>query len=190
MKTALALLLSLLVSLPAAALTVEGKDYPDTMSQAGKALKLIGAGVRKKFGLAKVYAMGAYSESGACDPGAIVRNDEVKAMRLDFLRNVDADTMAKTFGESFEEHMPKDASPELKAQRQQFLSYFKEKLTEGTVLEFVYVPGTGTSLTQNGRSLGAPLPGLAFMNVLWDIYFGKDTCCSGLKEGILKRCGK
>lgn len=190
MKTLFACLLTLALALPAAALTVEGKDYGDTVTKDGKALKFIGAGLRKKFGLAKVYTMGAYSESGPCDPGSIIRKEETKYLRLDFLRNVDADTMAKTIGDSFEEHMPKDASDTLKNQRALFMSYFRDRLTEGTYLEFLYVPGTGTALFQNGKSMGAPIPGAPFMHVLWDIYFGKDTCCSGLKEGILGSCKK
>jgi hypothetical protein len=179
----------LLVPVLALAVTVEGKNYPATVTIEGKTLKLVGAGLRKKW-LVQVYAMGAYSESGKCDPKALVNTDEAKYMRLDMLRDVSAEKMANTIGDSFDEHMPKNASAQLKQQNVTFRSYFKDECTEGTVLEFTYLPGTGTVLKQNGKQLGQPLAGPEFAHVLWDIYFGEDTCCSGLKDDILESCKK
>ena len=168
-------------------LTVEGKSYNDTVTVASKALYRLGAGVREKW-MFNVYVMAAYSESGKCDPATIIKADEVKYLRLDLLRNVSAEKMASTIGGSFKEHMPKNAPADLAVQRQTFESYFKDDCTKGTVLEFTYVPAIGTSIKQNGRELGPPLAGNGFMHVLWDIYFGSDTCCAGLKEEILKGC--
>ena len=98
--------------------------------------------------------------------------------------------MSSSIGESFEEHMSKNASPELKKQRKTFESYFKSECTKGTRLEFTYLPGAGTKFKQNGKLMGPPLKGKAFHQVLWDIYFGKDTCCDGLKKQILEVCRK
>ncbi len=179
--------LCLLPSGFASGLTVEGKNYPATISKQGKDLKLIGAGLREKW-FFDVYAMGAYSESKACAVTDIVNKDEAKMLRLDLLRDVSAEKMATTIGESFEEHMPKNASPELKKQRKTFASYFKKECTEGTVLEFIYVPGQGTFLFQDGKEMGPVMKGKDFHVVLWDIYFGKETCCDDLKEDILKTC--
>ena len=184
-----ALAIAVLWSMPSAApgLTVQDKEYQATVTEGGKTLKLVGAGVRKKWGF-KVYTMGAYSESGSCDAESIVGKDEAKYLRLVMLRNVSAEKMGNTISESFKEHMPAGGSAELKQQGETFKGYFKDECSEGTVLEFTYVPGTGTTLKQNGKVLGPVLTGSAFHHVLWDIYFGKDTCCSGLKEGILETC--
>jgi hypothetical protein len=114
----------------------------------------------------------------------------VKYLRLDLLRDVSAEKMSGTIGESFEEHMPKSASAELKAQHKTFMGYFRDECKKKTVLEFTYVPGKGTSLKQNGKEMGPVLTGADFARVLWDIYFGEDTCCSGLKDDILESCKK
>ena len=169
------------------ALTVEGKTYEDTLSTGGKTLYRLGAGLREKWML-DVYVMAAYSESGKCDPTTIIESDEAKVLRLDMLRDVSAEKMAATIGGAFVEHMPKYASPELAAQRKTFESYFKSECTKGTTLEFTYLPGIGTTLKQNGAALGPPLTGRAFMTVLWDIYFGKASCCEDLRDQILKGC--
>ena len=173
----------------ALALTVEGQSYPASLQIEGKTLKLVGAGLREKW-FFDVYTMAAYSESGSCDRQRLIKDDEVKLLKLNMLRDVSAQKMASTIGESFEEHMPKNADAQLKAQRRTFESYFKKECSEGTVLEFMYVPGKGTLLKQNGEEMGPVLEGKAFQEVLWDIYFGKDTCCDDLIEQIEESCRK
>jgi len=121
---------------------------------------------------------------------AIIKDEEVKYLRMNMHRDVSAEKMSSTISESFEEHMPKGASAELRKQRKTFEGYFKDECTEGSVLEFTYLPGTGTILKQNGKQLGPALTGKAFQEVLWDIYFGKDTCCDDLLEQILETCKK
>jgi len=183
--------LCLLVAAPAfaATVTVEGKDYPDTVTVEGKTLKRVGAGLREKW-MFNVYTMGVYTESGSCDTSAIVGKDEVKYFRLDMLRNVSGEKMGSTIGGSFRDHMPAGASDALKQESETFQGYFKDECTKGSILEFTYVPGTGTLLKQNGKALGAPIPGADFMRVLWDIYFGGNTCCKDLKKQILSGCGQ
>lgn len=171
----------------ALALDVKGRDYPASAIIEGRDLKLLGAGVRNKW-MFDVYTLAAYTESGACKPADIVTRNEAKYLRLDMLRDVSADKMASTIGESFAQHLPRDASPELRAQQQAFLSYFKDELTKGTVLEFLYLPDSGTHIKQNGKTLGAALTGPDFSRVLWDIYFGSDTCCAKLKSQVLESC--
>ena len=183
------LMLALCVPVSASALTVEGNSYPDKVTIDSQELLLVGAGLREKWWV-DVYTMAAYSQSGSCNPSLMIDKDETKYLRMDLKRDVSAEKMASTIGEAFTEHMPKDASPKLDQQRQQFEKYFKTELTEGTKLEFVYTPNKGTLMKQNGNELGPALEGIQFHKVLWDIYFGKDTCCDGLKEQILKSCKK
>ena len=184
------LLVVTLMLVPAVALglSVAGRNYPPTVTIERKTMKLVGVGKRNKW-FTNVYAMGAYSESGKCDPKALVNVDEPKYMRLDFLRDVSAEKMSNTIGDAFDDHLPKNASATLKKQNQTFRGYFKYECKENTVLEFIYIPGTGTIMKQNGTKLGAPLIGKEFARVLWDIYFGEDTCCSGLRNQIFESCG-
>ena len=189
MSKILSLALTLVLPAVALAVAVEGKNYPASVSIEGQSLELVGAGLREKW-MFDVYTLGAYSASGTCDPKVLVSKDEPKYLRLDMLRDVSAEKMASTLGDSFRAHLPEDAPAELKAQITTFQGYFKEECSEGTVLEFLYLPGQGTVLKQNGLKLGPPLTGAAFHRVLWDIYFGPRTCCEDLKEQIFKGCQK
>jgi hypothetical protein len=181
--------LLLLSASAAAAATIEGQQYDDQITVEGKQLKLVGVGLREKW-FFNVYTMGAYTESGDCQPARIIGDEEVKVLHLKMLRDVSAKKMSSTISESFSEHMPGDASEQLKAQRKTFESYFTAECSKGTELKFVYLPGTGTIYYQNGKQMGPPLEGKAFQEVLWDIYFGEKTCCKDLRQQILKSCKK
>jgi hypothetical protein len=189
MKKLVTLVVLLAIPAFASAVTVEGKNYPPKITVEGVTLKLIGAGLREKW-MFDVYAMGAYTASGDCGTKKIVEADEVKYIRLDMLRDVSAEKMRDAIAESFDKNMPANASKELKEQRKTFFGYFKNEMTEGTKLEFTYVPGTGVTAKQNGKSLGAPLAGVEFQKVFWSIYFGPKTCCEDLREQVLSVCAK
>ncbi|MCP4680581.1 MAG: hypothetical protein GY854_34885 [Deltaproteobacteria bacterium] len=181
-------LLLAFTSIPAAssALTIEGNDYPETVTVAGKQLKLVGAGMRVKWFL-DVYTMGAYTVSGSCSIGAIRNKDEVKYLRINMLRTVSKKNMAKALNEALTNNTPKNASDELKKQIAVFVSYV-DRCPKGTLMEMVYIPGKGTALKHNGKQHGAYVPGKAFAKVLWDCYFSPKTCCKSLKSDILKSC--
>jgi hypothetical protein len=181
--------LGLALALPAGALAVKvaGNKYPAQVSVGGKQLKLVGAGLREKW-FFDVYTMGVYSESGGCGAAAQINADEVKYLRIDMLRDVEAAKMASTLKEAFDNNTPAGAPAKLKQQVRKFLGYFKTECTAGTKLEFTYIPGTGTTLKQNGKRLGPPLDGKAFADVLWSCYFSTKTCCPDLKQQILSHC--
>jgi hypothetical protein len=188
-KKNLALLFCLVVPAEALAIEVEGKQFGDVETIAGKRLELIGAAVRQKW-VFDVYAFGAWTESGQCDTAALINTDEVKYIRLEMLRDVDAERMASNIGKSFDNNMPPGAPAALAQQRKTFQSYFKEEAKEGQRIEFIYVPGTGMTLKQNGKQLGPPLAGFEFTKVFWSIYFSDKTCCEDLKTDLLKMCKK
>lgn len=173
----------------ASAKIVKENEYPDTVQVAGTTLKLLGVGLREKWFL-DIYTMGAYSESGTCDVRALITADEVKYIRIDILRDLSAKKMAKVLGKAFGRNTPADASEDLRAQINIFLGYFKQDLTEQGSMELTYVPGTGTTLKQNGKQQGAITRGKAFADVLWRCYFSSKTCCPDLKAQILSYCSK
>ncbi len=185
------IIIAALVALPIAApaLTIEKNHYPDSVVQQGKQLNLVGAGLREKF-FFDVYTLGLYLEQRTCDTKAIISKDQVKYFRIDMLRDVPADKMAEALKEAFDNNTPKAASAALKGKINKFVSYFQKECTEGTKLEFLYVPGSGTSLRQNGKELGPVIAGKDFADVLFSCYFSAKTCCSGLKKQILTHCKK
>lgn len=169
---------------------VKGKNYASTANVETKTatVRLLGAGIRTKW-MFDVYAMAVYTESGKCCQIGLIGDEETKLLRIDMLKDVSAERMAETLGEAFKEHMPKNASTELIKQQQELMRLFRDECKKDTVIEIIYTPESGTIVKQNGKLIGTFL-GKAFQTVLWDIYFGDNTCCSGLKDSVFTGCKK
>ncbi|HQR47488.1 MAG TPA: chalcone isomerase family protein, partial [Thermoanaerobaculia bacterium] len=85
---ALAALFAAALALPAAARELSGVTMPDTVTVGEKTLKLNGMGLRKK-AIFKVYVGGLYLEAPSKDAAAILAADAARAIRLQYVRNVD-----------------------------------------------------------------------------------------------------
>ncbi len=180
---------ALLVSGYASAVTVEGNDYRNTLRVAGKNLSLVGVGVREvTFLNLDVYTMGVYVENRTCAHSRLVAGDEVKMLRMDFLRDVPGEKMRGGMQETFDRRTSKNASATLRAQIRAFVSQFGEKIAAESTAELIYVPGKGTTTLLNGKALGPAIRGYDFQKMLWSIWFHPDTCCANLIEGIDATC--
>lgn len=180
---------ALLVSGYASAVTVEGNDYPNTLRVADRALSLVGVGVREvTFLNLDVYTMGVYVQSRTCDHSKLVASDEVKMLRMRFLRDVPGEKMRAGMQETVDRRTSKNASARLRAQVRAFVSQFGEEIAAKTTAELVYVPSKGTTALHSGKPLGPATPGYEFQKVLWSIWFHPDSCCPNLVEGVDATC--
>ncbi len=162
----------------------------DSLTVDGKTVKLIGSGNRS-FLFIDIYKLSAYSESGNCSPTPIVYNNEVKSMRLKMLRDIPIDRLTSNLRSTFEANIPeKGDQTVLRNKIDNFLSRFKNDLKSGANVEINYAPGKGTTIIENGKQLGASVPGKDFAELVWRSYFGSKTCCSSLKAAIIKECNK
>ena len=162
-------------------------SFPPSVTVEGSQLRRIGSGLRE-FLFIDIYLLGAYSQSGSCDPTAIVSKDEPRYMKLKMMRDIPRDRLVSNFRKSLEKNLPDNASATLKSKVDTFLGYIKSDLPEDSVAEIYYAPGKGTIIKHQGTRLGAPVQGKDFADVVWRAYFGPKTCCSDLKEDILEAC--
>jgi hypothetical protein len=186
--SALTLLLSMHAS-PAAALDLEGRKYPATIQVAGKTLHLVGGGYREAtFLKIDVYRGVFYAEKAGCDFKRMVTAEEVKLLRMDFVRDVGAEKQSEAMQKNFKTQLPKDASADLRTRTKTFLAVFDKDVNEGDDIEVRYVPGEGTSVRVNKKKRGPTIQGHDFMEVMWNIWFGKETCCPHLYEALTESC--
>jgi Chalcone isomerase-like len=183
--------LFLFVSQTALALEIEGTRYAPQVEVAGKTLHLVGGGIREAtFLQIDVYTGAFYAEHAGCDFQRMVTADEVKMLRMDFVRDVPGKKMASNMRDNFKKQSPRGASGDLRVRIESFLKVFTNNVKEGDAIEVRYVPGKGTAVRINGKAVGAPVQGHDFMKVLWRIWFSKDTCCPHLYEALKDSCGK
>ncbi len=170
------------IVLPALAGELSGVKFPDQIQLDGRALVLNGLGLRKAYGIAKVYVAGLYLERKSADAGQILGDDVVRRIELRFVRNVGRDDIVKAWTEGFE----KNAGAGLPAlqERLGMLNRAMPDLREGDVLAFSAIPERGTVVEVKGKA-EATIPGADFARVLFAIWLGPNPPNTALREGLL-----
>ena len=168
-------------ALAAPAAELAGVKLDDTLTVAGKTLKLNGMGLRKK-AMFKVYVGGLYLEAASKDAAAILAADAPKAIRMTFTRSVDKAKLVDTYKEGFEANAKEKVAAQ-KANLDKIYSFVQD-VKEGTVVTCTYVPGTGTTVNWGGKDAGT-IEGKDFAQVLFSLWLGPMPPSEDLKKGLL-----
>ncbi len=168
---------------PAAAKELAGATMPDTVTVAGKTLKLNGMGLRKK-AVFKVYVGGLYLEAPSSDAKAILTADAPKALKMHFLRSVDKGKLVEVYKEGFEAN----AGPKAAAQKAGLDKFYATvtDVKEGSLTTYTYAPGIGTVVNRDGKDV-ATIEGKEFAEVLFSLWLGPKPPSEDLQKGLLGR---
>jgi hypothetical protein len=183
-KTLLLVAIALCFAASAVAGDLAGVSFPDRMDHEGKSLVLNGMGLRKAYGIAKVYVAGLYLEKTTASADEILATPAVRRIVLEFVRNVGRDDIVKAWTEGFE----KNAGANFASFRERLdtLNKAMPELREGDVLAFSTAPGKGTDVEVGGKR-AATIEGDDFAKVLFAIWLGPSPPNAALKEGLLGR---
>lgn len=177
------LLLTAALTTPAAALTVEGVDVPDTYSAMDTELKLNGAGTRSKWFM-DLYIGGLYVPETIGDGQAIINADEPQAITLHIISGmITSDKMKSATMEGFENSTGGDLAA-IKDDVDAFLDVFSEEIKDGDVFDLVYLPGEGVRVLKNGKER-ATIGDLEFKKALFGIWLSDEPAQEDLKEKML-----
>ncbi|MEQ8182836.1 chalcone isomerase family protein [Marinobacter salarius] len=177
------LLLTAALTTPAAALTVEGVDVPDTYSAMDTELKLNGAGTRSKWFM-DLYIGGLYVPETIDDGQAIINADEPQAITLHIISGmITSDKMKSATMEGFENSTGGDLAA-IKDVVDAFLDVFSEEIKDGDVFDLVYLPGEGVRVLKNGKER-ATIGDLEFKKALFGIWLSDEPAQEDLKEKML-----
>jgi hypothetical protein len=179
--TAVALMLCLAAAVPVLAKEVAGVTLPDTVTAEGKALKLNGAGLRKK-AIFKVYVGGLYLENPSKDAAGVVSSDQIKRMQLSVLRSLSTKQITEAIEEGFEKNS-KAQMGALKARLDRFAGMIPDA-EKGDELAFTYVPGKGTVVSAKGAEKGV-IEGKDFADALFSVWLGANPVQEDLKKALL-----
>lgn len=165
------------------AVEVAGVNVADSISAGGTDLILNGAGKRTKFFI-DAYVGGLYLKSENSDAQAIIDADEPMAIVLHITSGmVTSDKMESATREGFENSTEGNIDP-IKDRIEEFINVFKEKINEGDLYEFVYVPGKGTEVYKN-KNLATVIPGFDFKKALFGIWLCDKPAQKSLKNEML-----
>ena len=177
---------SLLVAGSAAAATVGGYPFDDSIRMQGRELRLNGAGVRYKV-IFSVYSAGLYLGEKHRQPADIYAVPGPKRMRLVMLRGVNADEFGQAFLAGIEQNVDRTERARLAEPLARFGQLFSviPELKKGDALTIDFLQGQGTVVTLNGRQVGEVIAEPAFYTALLKIWLGERPADSKLKNALL-----
>ena len=170
---------------------VAGQKFDNEITLAGSKLQLNGAGIRHKL-VFKVYAAGLYLGAKATTPEAALAMAGPKRIHVVMLRNIDANELGKLFTNAMEKNVSREefvkTIPGTIKMGEIFAS--RNKLGPGEYFDVDYVPGTGTTISVNGKGTAEPIKEPEFFSALMKIWLGKAPADERLKEAMLGGAAK
>ena len=181
-----ACMLALLSHAVLAATEVAGIKLDDTATVANQRLVLNGAGVRYK-AIFKVYVAALYLPQKRETLKDIIALPGAKRVAVVMLREVSSDDL----GEAMIAGIRKNSTPEetrrFGLQLITMGNIFGKipKLKKGESFSVDWVPGKGTMVIVDGKSVAEPIPDQAFYDAILKIWLGDDPADSNLKPAML-----
>jgi hypothetical protein len=197
MKCALGLYAGLLLVLLAVApgqaafaAELEGVTMAETANVGGQALALNGLGLRTRFGF-RVYVAGLYLAAKSNDAATVLAAPGAKRVVFALKRNVGAETFAKALAEGVRENTAPEQLSVLKERMERLdaLILSLKEVKEGDLVQFDFSPGTGTTVTHNGKLVGEAIAGDDFYRAVLGVFLGSKPVQESLKSGLLGKAG-
>jgi hypothetical protein len=175
----------LTVTSPAKAREIAGVNLPDTMEVGETKLVLNGAGIRSKFFL-DLYVGALYLETISNNADQIIEANKPMIIRLHIISSkITSAKMDKATRQGFVKSTSGNIAP-IQDLIENFISVFRDKITENDIYDLMYLPGKGIEVHKNGkyRSL---TPGLSFKQALFGIWLSENPAQKSLKMKMLGR---
>lgn len=180
-----ALLICLLLAVPAQAKELKGVTMPDTLEMEGKRVRLNGMGLRtaKRFLMTfEVYVAGLYLEETSSDPAVILSRDTIRRVDMHMLRGLKRGEISEAITAGFKKNSA-DKMADLEERLERFLAVIPD-LKASQVLSLTYVPGKGTTVKgATGPEFTAR--GKDFADALFSVWLWQYPVDDDLKRGML-----
>jgi len=187
MRTSILFLLSglTLASFPAASVTIDDIEIPDTLTVAdeGPALVLNGAGIREKLFL-DIYIGALYLPAKSSDAQAILSAPGPACVAMHFLyKQVSKEKITDAWEDGLAANKTTTEMQAIQPQLEKFNALFRT-MHKGEVIRICYLPGAGTEVRINGERRGK-VEGETFFHALLAIWLGTHPVSNDLKQGML-----
>jgi hypothetical protein len=170
-----------LAACPAAAGQVEGVSFSNDVKAGGIPLTLRGLGLLRYMVFVKAYVAAFYLPAGTAAEDAL--SAVPKRLEIEYFHAIAAKDFAAATTASIERNVSLMAFRRLKPQIDALNALYRD-VAPGDRYALTYVPGSGTTLSWNGRALGT-VGGDEFAAALFGIWLGSDPLDKDLKELLL-----
>ena len=186
-KVSIALMVVLLLVSVSSARTIEGIEFPETLTAGDHILLLNGGGARVAF-MNKVYVAGLWLENAMTDPAGVMNADEAMAIRMHVTNDFFASSknINKAFNNGFRSSMPRGDISSIQEKVDRFKACFETEIKDDDEFDIVYVPDKGVSVYKNGEFCDT-IPGYEFKKSVWSIWMHETRPADeDLKEGMTR----
>ena len=176
----------LLASSSAAAATLEGQEFDDTIRLSNRDLRLNGLGVRRILFI-KAYVAALYVGERVGSSLEVALMPGPKRLQLRMLQNAGPDDFTSALVAGIRKNTS-DAEQVRLGDRIAQLQHTIERIgrtAKGDNITLDYLPEFGTRLAVNGVSQGQAIAGADFFDALLGIFAGDKPVDSRLKKGLL-----
>ncbi|MDK2125205.1 chalcone isomerase family protein [Parachitinimonas caeni] len=173
-------------SLSAAALELQGVKLEDATKLANTELVLNGAGLRTKFGIAKVYVAALYLPQKNANADAIINANTPRRIVLSMLRDVESEKLHDSLMDGLKDNTSESELAALQPKIREMNAIFSsvKEVNKGDVVTLDFLPGKGTQISLKGQ-LKDVIGGDDFAKAMLKIWLGKNAVSNDLKAGLL-----
>jgi hypothetical protein len=163
---------------------LSGVSLPQVVNVNGTDLALNGSAVARDRIVFDVYVIGLYLETRTSDALIAIKIDQIKRIVITMLRDVSR----RMFVDAVEKRVTRNSRPtEMPGLRMRLdtLEEVLPDLKKGDIIDFTYLPGTGTLVRGQGQELA--IPGKDFAEALFSAWLGPQPDSRALKLDLLGR---
>lgn len=162
---------------------IDQVEFVDRLKAGDVTLRLQGAGLVYYRSIIKGLAAGLYLDADA--PVADVLADVAKRVEIEYFWSLKGSTIAGALAAPLAENVPADELARIQPHVDRLHAAMAD-VKPGDRYALTYLPGVGTWLTHNGKTL-ATVPGREFAAAYFSIWFGAKPMDARLKRQLLGR---
>ncbi len=174
-------LLLTLAGAPVHAAVIHGESFAEQIESGDNTLQLHRAALMRYL-FFDVYVAGLYLPPGEA-PEALFTSEGARRLEIAYLRSFTPEDFRRSTLAGIENNLPAAEFQRLRPQIEAMNALYRA-VEPGDRYAVTYLPGIGTELAKNGKTLGV-VPGLAFARAYLAIWFGSQPFDADLKQAIL-----
>ncbi len=173
------------LAMPARALNLAGVQVKERASQGSGSLVLNGAGLRH-FLWFDFYVLALYLPEPVHEARSVLDLDVPRQVRITLLHEVSADHNVELLRRGLDANNSPQTLAAIEGQVERFLGLVRHMGTfpKGSVIQFDYLPGTGTQVWLNHHLAGS-FAGETFNRAILRIWLGEHPVQASLKAALL-----
>lgn len=162
---------------------IEGVEFADQVKVGDVPLTLNAVGLLRYMVFIKAYVAALYLGPDVTPDEVLA--DKPKRLSITYFYAINADQFASSTKEAIRANVGEERYRALSEALDKFTALY-QSVEPGDRYELTYLPGLGTELALNGKSLGR-IPGAELGRAVFSIWFGDREIDADLKEALLRR---